>query len=98
VGEWARRRPAQDEAQTGRLKVTLAWSSLSLPQFRRGHDQYRYLTPAQQRLPKIYLEHDPPRATATDTRHPVDDENVLLVHVTAFNRLMWDNGRAARRA
>ena len=61
------------------------------------HDQYRYLTPAQRRLPKIYLEHDPPRANPTDTRHPVDDENVLLVHVTAFNRLMWDNGRSPTR-
>jgi glycosyltransferase involved in cell wall biosynthesis len=27
------------------------------------------------------------------SRHPVDDPNVLLVHVTHFNRLMWDNGR-----
>jgi len=61
------------------------------------HDQYRYLTPAQRRLPQIYLEHDPPRANPTDTRHPVDDPAVLLVHVTAFNALMWDNGRSPTR-
>src|SRR6266566_1408694 len=30
---------------------------------------------------------------AVDTRHPIDDPNVLLVHVTHYNRLMWDNGR-----
>ena len=34
-----------------------------------------------------------PRPHATDTRHLVDDPNVLLVHVTHYNRLMWDNGR-----
>jgi len=56
-------------------------------------DQYAFLTPAQRALPRIYLEHDPPRAHPTDTRHPVDDPNVLLVHVTPFNELMWDNGR-----
>ena len=56
-------------------------------------DQYRILTEAQRRLPQIYLEHDPPRESPFDTRHPVDDPNVLLVHVTHFNRLMWNSGR-----
>jgi glycosyltransferase involved in cell wall biosynthesis len=55
-------------------------------------DQYLYLSEAQRRLPKIYLEHDPPREHPTDMRHPVDDPTVLLVHVTPFNALMWDNG------
>lgn len=56
-------------------------------------DQYEILSPAQQRLPRIYLEHDPPREHPTDTRHIVDDPDILLVHVTAFNQLMWDSGR-----
>lgn len=56
-------------------------------------DQYEFLTLAQRRLPRIYIEHDPPRGHPTDTRHPVDDAGTLLVHVTAFNELMWDNGR-----
>jgi hypothetical protein len=56
-------------------------------------DQHEFLTPAQRRLPRIYLEHDTPRAHPTDMRHPVDDPEVLLVHVTHFNALMWDNGR-----
>jgi hypothetical protein len=56
-------------------------------------DQYKILSPAQQRLPSIYLEHDPPREHPTDTRHIVDDPNMLLVHVTPFNHLMWDSGR-----
>jgi glycosyltransferase involved in cell wall biosynthesis len=60
-------------------------------------DQYRFLSPAQQRLPRIYLEHDPPREHPVDTRHIVSDENVVVVHCTAFNRLMWDNGRVPTR-
>jgi hypothetical protein len=60
-------------------------------------DQFEILTKAQRRLPRIFLEHDPPRERPTDTRHPVDDENVLLVHVTAFNDLMWDSGHTPTR-
>lgn len=60
-------------------------------------DQYMYLSEAQRKLPKIYLEHDPPREHPTDMRHPVDDPSVLLVHVTPFNALMWDNGRSPTR-
>jgi hypothetical protein len=54
-------------------------------------DQYNILTEEQRALPKIYLEHDPPREVPTDTKHVVDDPEVLLVHVTHFNNLMWDN-------
>lgn len=60
-------------------------------------DQLEILSPAQRRLPRVFLEHDPPREHPTDTRHPVDDADVLLVHVTAFNELMWDNGRTPTR-
>jgi Glycosyl transferases group 1 len=56
-------------------------------------DQFEILTAEQRRLPKIYLEHNTPKPGAVDTRHPVDDPDVLLVHVTHYNRLMWDNGR-----
>jgi glycosyltransferase involved in cell wall biosynthesis len=56
-------------------------------------DQFEILSPEQRRLPKIYLEHNTPKPNAVDTRHPVDDPNVLLVHVTHYNQLMWDNGR-----
>lgn len=54
-------------------------------------DQYEILSEKQRRLPRIYLEHDPPRQHPTDTIHFVDDPSVLVVHVTHFNRLMWDN-------
>ena len=55
-------------------------------------DQFDYLTPAQRSLPRIYIEHDTPREHPTAMRHPVEDTEVLLVHVTHFNALMWDNG------
>ncbi|MEN3277852.1 MAG: hypothetical protein V7631_3642 [Massilia sp.] len=61
------------------------------------HDQHVFLSAAQRALPRIYLEHDPPRAHPTDTPHLVDDPNVLLVHVTPFNELMWDNRRTPTR-
>lgn len=56
-------------------------------------EQYELLTPVQRRLPRIYLEHNTPRPHPVDTRHVVDDPTTLLVHVTQFNRLMWDNNR-----
>ena len=61
------------------------------------HDQYDLLSEEQRRLPRLYLEHDPPRESPTDTRHPVDDPDTLLVHVTHFNDLMWDSGRTPTR-
>ena len=60
-------------------------------------DQHELLTPAQRRLPKIYLEHDPPRQKPVDERHIVQERDVLLVHCTHFNRLMWDSGETPTR-
>ena len=60
-------------------------------------DQYDILSDAQRKLPKIYLQHDPPYEHPTDAKHIVDDPNILLVHVTQFNQLMWDSGRTPTR-
>src|SRR5947209_6785522 len=60
-------------------------------------DQHEILSDAQKRLPRIYLEHDPPDGSPADTPHPVDDPNVLLVHVTPYNALMWNSGRTPTR-
>jgi len=71
---------------------------LILFQSRKNYVEDRaILSDAQKRLPQIYLEHDPPRESPTDTRHPFDEPDGLLVHVTAFNALMWDNGRTPTR-
>ncbi len=56
-------------------------------------DRLQILSDEQLKLPQVYLEHDPPRQHPTDTKHPVDDPNMVLVHVTHFNQLMWDNNR-----
>jgi hypothetical protein len=55
-------------------------------------DQYEILSEQQRRLPRIFLEHDPPQEHPTNMRHVVNDPTVLLVHVTRFNELMWDSG------
>ncbi|MDP8956699.1 MAG: glycosyltransferase [Actinomycetota bacterium] len=60
-------------------------------------EQFEILSDEQRRLPQIYLEHDPPLEHPTETRHPVDDPDVLLVHVTPFNELMWNSGRTPTR-
>lgn len=60
-------------------------------------DQHDLLSPAHASVPRIHVEHDPPRESPVDTRHPVDDRDVLLVHVTHFNRLMWDTGNTPTR-
>ncbi|MFF3500165.1 glycosyltransferase [Streptomyces sp. NPDC003247] len=46
-------------------------------------------------VPAVYVEHNSPHGSADSTRHPLADRtDIPLVHVTHFNRLMWDNGRA----
>lgn len=55
------------------------------------------LSPSQRRLPAIYLEHNTPKDSPYGARHPADDPSMLLVHVTEFNRLMWNNGRTPTR-
>jgi hypothetical protein len=55
-------------------------------------DRHELLSAEQRAVPQIVVEHDPPRESPTDTRHPVDDPGALIVHVTAYNQLMWDCG------
>jgi hypothetical protein len=46
-------------------------------------------------LPAVFVEHDLPRGDVPGTRHPLAEQNEIpIAHVTAFNELMWDNGRA----
>lgn len=49
-------------------------------------------------IPAVYVEHNTPRAGAATTRHPLADHtDIPIVHVTHFNDLMWDSGRAPTR-
>ncbi|MCW2869003.1 glycosyltransferase [Actinacidiphila oryziradicis] len=44
-------------------------------------------------VPAVYLEHNAPDGDVPHTRHPcAGRDDLLLVHVTHFNRLFWDNG------
>lgn len=61
------------------------------------HDQFEILSPEQRRLPRIFVQHDPPLDHPTDQQHWCDDPNMLLVHVTPFNALMWNSGAAPVR-
>lgn len=46
-------------------------------------------------IPAVYVEHNTPRVDVPNSVHPLADRSdILLVHVTHFNRLMWDSGRA----
>lgn len=49
-------------------------------------------------VPAVYVEHNTPRPHPVDSAHPVSDRtDIPVVHVTGFNRLMWDSGRAPTR-
>ena len=44
-------------------------------------------------VPAIYVEHSAPQGRIADMRHPAADRgDLVLVHVTHFNRLFWDAG------
>ncbi|MGQ9681935.1 MAG: glycosyltransferase [Anaerolineae bacterium] len=89
--DWVHEVPAE-EVRNLKLDVVLYQS---LPNY--AEDQFQILTPEQRRLPRIYLEHNVPRPHAVATQHPVDDPDVLVVHVTHYNNLMWDCGRTPTR-
>ncbi|MBV2367226.1 glycosyltransferase [Streptomonospora nanhaiensis] len=46
-------------------------------------------------LPALYVEHNTPQGDVPRTRHPLADRSdIPVVHVTHFNELFWDCGRA----
>jgi hypothetical protein len=46
-------------------------------------------------VPAVWVEHNTPRGDLGDARHPLADrDDVPVVHVTAFNQVFWDCGRA----
>lgn len=54
-------------------------------------DRFHLLTPEQRALPCVYIEHNPPELHPTDTVHFFRHEQGILVHVTAYNALMWNS-------
>ncbi len=46
-------------------------------------------------VPAVFVEHNTPKGDVPFTRHPLaDGADIPIAHVTSFNRLFWDNGRA----
>jgi hypothetical protein len=80
------------EIPVNEVKSTMFDCILFQSQENYREDQYELFTSEQlEIIPKIYLEHDPPREHPTDTRHVMQDSKILMVHVTHFNQLMWNN-------
>nr|WP_221474216.1 glycosyltransferase [Planomonospora venezuelensis] len=49
-------------------------------------------------VPAVYVEHNTPKGDVPATLHPLAERaDVPVVHVTHFNRLFWDCGRAPTR-
>lgn len=49
-------------------------------------------------IPAVFVEHNAPRPLAVDSVHPLAGRSdIPVVHVTDFNRLMWDSGAAPTR-
>jgi Glycosyl transferases group 1 len=45
-------------------------------------------------VPAVYVEHNTPKGDVPNARHPMADRHdLVLVHVTHFNELFWDNGQ-----
>jgi hypothetical protein len=44
-------------------------------------------------VPALFLEHNTPKESVPNTPHPMADGDVLVVHVTHLNALLWDCGR-----
>jgi glycosyltransferase involved in cell wall biosynthesis len=46
-------------------------------------------------VPAVWVEHNTPRGDVGEARHPLADRSdIPVVHVTHFNQLFWDTGRA----
>jgi hypothetical protein len=83
------------EVEAGHLRDT----DVDLVVLQRPHEielAERWLgrTPGRD-VPAVYVEHNTPKGDVPLTRHPVADrDDITLVHVTHFNELFWDSGRA----
>jgi len=59
-------------------------------------DQHEILSEKQKHMPRVYVEHNTPEKHPTNTKHVMTDPAVMMVHVTHFNKLMWDNSGTPR--
>ncbi|AOS64699.1 glycosyltransferase [Actinoalloteichus hymeniacidonis] len=102
-GEWGRGRCGRDWRSAVEVPVTEIRESqpdvviLQRPQELDLVEQWLGRRPGKD-IPAVYVEHNVPRADPVSARHPMADRpDIPIVHVTHFNDLMWDNGRAPTR-
>jgi hypothetical protein len=100
-GPWGGGRPAAWDWPASAVEVApgeLADADVDVVVLQRPEEfelaqQWLGRTPGRD-VPAVYVEHNTPREHAVTSWHAVADrDDVLLVHVTHFNRLMWDAGR-----
>jgi hypothetical protein len=79
--------------------AALATASIDVVVLQRPHElelteQWLGRRPGHE-VPAVYVEHNAPRGDVPYTRHPMADRpDIPVVHVTPFNELFWDCGRA----
>ncbi len=99
-GPWGGGRPAAWDWPAGAVEVSpaeLADTDVDVVVLQRPEEidlAVRWLRRVPGRdVPAVFLEHNAPREHAATSRHPMADRDDLeVVHVTHFNRLMWDTG------
>jgi glycosyl transferase family 1 len=100
-GPWGGGRPAAWDWPSSAVEVSpadLADADVDVVVLQRPEElelaqEWLRRTPGRD-VPAVYVEHNTPREHAATSRHPMADrDDLLLVHVTHFNQLMWDAGR-----
>jgi glycosyl transferase family 1 len=80
-----------DELRTTEFDVVVLQRPAELELFRRWTGRGL----GDRGVPAVYVEHNTPRGDVTEWQHPLGKRcDIPIVHVTEFNRTMWDNGSA----
>ncbi|WP_066948015.1 glycosyltransferase [Microtetraspora fusca] len=76
----------------------LAAEDVDVAVFQRPHEIELAREWLGREVPAVYVEHNTPAGDVPRTRHHLADrDDIPLVHVTNFNDLFWDSGRAPTR-
>ena len=95
-GRYGRGRPRTYRWPTNAIEVTpdqLRSCDVDVAVLQRPEEEELARRWLRRRVPIVYVEHNTPRGDVPSTRHPMADrDDVVIVHVTHFNRLFWDCG------
>jgi len=76
----------------------LAGEEVDVAVYQRPHEIELARRWLRRTVPGVYVEHNTPAGDVPRTRHPLAGrDDIPLVHVTHFNALFWDSGRAPTR-